>query len=184
MLYLTTYFDFGKLLVAIGLMYNCIIMEILEKLFGSQSRVKMMRLFLFNPEQAYGVDDIVLRAKVIAKEVKEQIAVFEKIGLVKSRQLTQEISKKKGKKIVIKKLRVQGWFLDDSFLYMVALKNLLITVSMKTHEDIAKHFGPVGKIRALIVSGIFIQDWESRVDLLIVADNLKPASLERAVKSL
>ncbi len=159
-------------------------MEILEKLFGSQSRVKMMRLFLFNPEQAYGVDDIVLRAKVIAKEVKEQIAVFEKIGLVKSRQLTQEISKKKGKKIVIKKLRVQGWFLDDSFLYMVALKNLLITVSMKTHEDIAKHFGPVGKIRALIVSGIFIQDWESRVDLLIVADNLKPASLERAVKSL
>ena len=165
-------------------MYTGQTMEILEKLFGTQARVKMLRLFLFNPEQAYGADDIVSRAKVTSRECKEQIALFEKIGLIKRKQITQEISKKKGKKIVVKKLRVKGWFLDVDFPYLVALKNLLITVSMKTHEDIAKHFGPVGKIRAVIVSGIFIQDWESRVDLLIVADNLKPASLERAVKSL
>ncbi|TAK56889.1 hypothetical protein EPO17_03435 [Patescibacteria group bacterium] len=159
-------------------------MEILEKLFGTEARVKMLRLFLFNPEHAYGAEDIMNRAKVTGKEVKDQLAVFQKIGLIKSKQVTQEVAKKKGKKIVIKKRRVQGWFLDDSFPYLLALKNLLITVSMKTHEDIAKHFGPVGKIRAVIVSGIFIQDWESRVDLLIVADNLKPAALERAVKSL
>jgi hypothetical protein len=159
-------------------------MEILEKLFGTEARVKLLRLFLFNPENAYATDDIVLRAKVTPRDAKEQIAVFEKIGLVKRKQVTQEVPKKKGKKIIIKKVRAQGYFLDDSFPYLVALKNLLITVSMKTHEDIAKHFGSVGKIRAVIVSGIFIQDWESRVDLLIVADNLKPALLDRAVKSL
>ncbi len=159
-------------------------MEILEKLFGTEARVKILRLFLFNTEQAFGAEDIASRAKVTPKEFKEHIAVFEKIGLVKRKQVTQEVSKKKGKKISIKKLRVTGWYLDASFPYLLALKNLLITVSMKTHEDIAKHFGPVGKIRAVIVSGIFIQDWESRVDLLIVADNLKPASLEKSIKSL
>ncbi len=165
-------------------MYTGGTMEILEKLFGTEARVKMLRLFLFNPEQAFGVEDVIARAKITAKECKEQLVVFQKIGLIKSKQVTQEISKKKGKKIFIKKVRVTGWFLDNSFPYLVALKNLLITVSMKTHDDIAKHFGAVGKIRAVIVAGIFIQDWESRVDLLIVADNLKPATLERAVKTL
>jgi hypothetical protein len=36
----------------------------------------------------------------------------------------------------------------------------------------------------VIVSGVFIQDSDSRVDLLVVGDNLKSSAIERVVRTM
>ena len=58
-------------------------MEILEKLFGSMAKVKVMRLFLFNPEQVFQTSDVVYKAKVNSASARRELGVLEKMHLVK-----------------------------------------------------------------------------------------------------
>jgi hypothetical protein len=159
-------------------------MEILAKLFGSSARVKIMRLFLFGDNTPFDSADISERAKVTTSEVKREMANLEKIGLVKRRVYYKDLTKKKNGKVLSYKLKVKGWILDTNFPYLLALKNLLITVSLHSHEDLLKRFSNCGKIKAMIVSGVFIQDWESRIDILIVGDSLKMPMIEKNLKTL
>jgi len=159
-------------------------MEILAKLLGSEAKVKIIRLFLFNINTPYDIADICERAKVTKVEAKREITTLERIGLVKKRAFTKDEVTSHSKKTIIKKVRTHGWVLDDKFPYLMALRNLLITVSLHKHEDLPYRFAHAGRVKLLVVSGVFIQDWESRVDLLIVGDNLKKTSIDNAVKTL
>jgi hypothetical protein len=42
----------------------------------------------------------------------------------------------------------------------------------------------VGRIKLFIASGIFIQEWDTRVDLLVVGDDLNLSRLDVVMKSL
>lgn len=159
-------------------------MDILEKLFGTTAKVKIMRLFLFNPEYVFTVDEIIARGKMSSKEVKAELPNLLKVGLIKKKPFTRDVQIVKKKKITIKRVKGNGYMLDAKFPYLNALKTLLISVSLHSHDDIAKRFTKVGKIKALIVAGVFIQDWESRVDLVIVGDELDEERIHGIVKIL
>lgn len=79
-------------------------MEILERLFGSDTRIKTMRMFLFNSESVFTMDEVVERTKSNIKEIRKEMANLINAGLIKKRTVTREISKKKGKKIITKKV--------------------------------------------------------------------------------
>jgi hypothetical protein len=51
-------------------------------------------------------------------------------------------------------------------------------------DEIANKFKHVGSIKLLVISGIFTQDKETRVDLLIVGDNLRKSSIESALHAV
>ncbi len=163
-------------------------MEIVSKLFGSAAKVKIMRLFLFNPGISYDLKEIAERAKIKERETNNELDTLEKMGLIKSRRYVREIITEKGRgkkrKKHIKKIKIIGYMLDEVFPYMVALKNLLVNVTLPSHQEISKRFSDVGRIKILIVSGLFIQDWDSRVDLLIVGDAIKQGKLENVIKNL
>lgn len=159
-------------------------MDILEKLFGTAAKVKIMRLFLFNPEYIFSLEEIVERGKMTSKEVKNELPNLIKVGLIRKKPFVRDVSVAKKKKVVVKRIKGIGYTLDAKFPYLNALKTLLISVSLHSHDDIARRFSKVGKIKALIVAGVFIQDWESRVDLLIVGDELDESKIQNIVKIL
>ena len=159
-------------------------MEILEKLFGTPEKVKIMRLFLFNSEQPFDIDDVVEKTKSIAKDVRREISGLEKMGLIKKRIFFKDIKKEIGKKNENVKKKTSGWILDRVFPYLVELQGLLINAQLIRHGDILKRLSNIGKLKVVIVSGVFIQDLDSRVDILIVGDNLKRFALENAVKTI
>lgn len=155
-------------------------MQILAKLFGSQARVKILRLFLMNPVTGFETKDVLERSKVKQPHVRKEISFLESIGLIKKRPFTKE-TEKSGK--IVKK-KVQGYFLDASFPYLDSLRTLLLETEFVHKSEIASRFKPAGKIKLLVIAGIFIQDEESRVDLMIVGDNLKRNVLENAIRML
>lgn len=159
-------------------------MEILGKLFGSSEKVKIMRLFLFSPEQAFDLADIALKTKSDIKDVRHEISELTKLSLVKSRIFFKDISKPNGKKGEIIKKKTSGWILNRSFPYLAELQNILINAQLIRHGEILKRLSNVGKLKAVIVAGVFIQDGDSRVDMLIVGDNLKKNVVENAVKMI
>lgn len=157
-------------------------MEILAKLFGSSTKIKLMRFFLFNQDSVYTMSDIIVRMRSPQKEVRKEIIGLINVGLVKKKITSKEVTIKRGKKSHVKKVQEEGYTLDTKFPYLQALKNLLITVSLSADDSLVKKFSGVGRLKLFIVSGVFIQEWDTRVDLLIVGDDLNFNRIDSVIK--
>jgi hypothetical protein len=140
----------------------------LEKLFGTSARVKLLRLFLFNPRQSFLLQDIATRSRVDEKEVKKELALFLSIGLIEAKR--RESSKIR-------------YGLHGQFEYTAALQNLLLNAPRRS-GDIVKRLRDVGTLRVVILSGIFVGEWEERLDILIVADKVQARKLRDRIKGL
>ena len=77
-----------------------------------------------------------------------------------------------------------GYVLNAKFPYLDPLKNLLTITSLSADESLAKRFAGVGKVKLVAVAGVFIQNWDSRVDLLIVGEELNLVKIENIIKGI
>jgi len=159
-------------------------MEILAKLFGSTTKVKLMRYFLFNQDSVSSMAEIVLRVRSPQKDVRKEINILMGVGLLKKKHLVKDLIVKKGKRTSSKKVQEEGYSLDQKFPYLQAMKNLLITVSLHADDSLVRKFSTAGRIKLFIVSGVFIQEWDTRVDLLIVGDDLNFNKIELIIKAI
>jgi len=157
-------------------------MDTLTAIFGSVVKVKIMRLFLFNETVAFSVKEIVDRTKSPLNLVKKELSILEKAEILKTKKISKDIQVTKGKKVIVKKFEGQGYFLNSKYPYLDPLKNLLTITSLRVDESLAKRFTNAGKIKLFIVAGVFTQNWDSRVDLLVVGDDLNLAKIESVIK--
>lgn len=155
--------------------------NILEKLFGSSARVKIMKLFLFNDDRNFDKTDIVKRAKVTATEATKEIKLLCDIRLLNKRQITKISKTKTGR---TSKQKVQAYYLNPNFGLLKELRNLVINNEPLQHNDIAKRIGKAGKVKLIIISGVFIQNDDSRVDLLVVGDQIKDRTLKNIIATM
>ena len=159
-------------------------MDILSKLFGSAAKVKLMRLFLFNSETAYTIKEVANRAKISTREAEKELALLLSFGVIRIKPVRREINVKRRKKIVVKKIEEKGYILNQKFPYLTALKSLLTSASVHADDSLAHKFAKVGKLKLFVATGVFLQRWDSRVDLLIVADEMSQIRLEKAIAHL
>ncbi len=148
---------------------NPTLMETLSKLFGSETKVKIMRLFLFNAETVFDAADIAERAKADISKVRREITNIEKTGLIKRR---------------VSKSGQKGFVLNSQFHYLTQLQNFLINAEPLDPKEIVSKISKLGVVKLILTAGVFIQEPESRVDILIVADHIKKAALENTIKTL
>ncbi|MEN9614239.1 MAG: hypothetical protein RLZZ347_546 [Candidatus Parcubacteria bacterium] len=154
--------------------------DILGQLFGTPIRVKLLRLFIFNPERVYHFDELASRVKASASKIKPELAVLERAGVIKTTQMLVEVSGKKTEK----KKKVSGYVLSERCAHLQALRNLLLAITPFTSEEIAKRISKTGKIKLTVLSGVFIQQYDARIDLLVVGDKIKMPVLERLIKTI
>jgi hypothetical protein len=159
-------------------------MEILDKLFGSGAKVKIMRMYLFNPNSTFDVGEISSMIHLSPSVVRKELGVLEKINFVRKRSYIKQLKRKRGKKTAILKKRAQGWGLDLKFPYIPLLQNFLINTNMIRHKDILRKLNVCGKLKLVIIAGVFIHDEDSRVDMLIVGDQLKRKQIENVVTAI
>ncbi len=139
-------------------------MEILGKIFGSPARVKIMRLFLLNPQKWFSKKDIVKRSRINSGITGREIKLLHSIFFIK-RHATL-------------------WSFNPSFKYGTELDRLLISSDTLDKRTIAEGFKKVGRVKLLLLSGIFIKHKDSAVDLLIVGDKMKKSKIEEEIKKL
>lgn len=157
-------------------------MEILSKLFGGEAKVKIMRLFLFNPDTIFEIGAIAERVKEDPARVRKEILGLEKISLVKKR-IVGKAEVKNGRKTETR-VTSYGYYLNQNFSYLSPLQNFLINAKPLQPKEIVKKISQLGAIKLLVISGVFVQDYESRVDLLVVGDTIKKTHLENLMKTL
>lgn len=159
-------------------------MDTLSALFGTVAKVKILRLFLFNESIPFLVREIVERTKCPGTAVKKELNILAKAQILKKRDIIKEFQITKGKKTIIKKVHGIGYVLNPKFPYLGPLKNLLAITSLQADESLARRFTNAGRIKLFIASGVFVQNWDSRVDLLIVGDELNLTKIESVIKSI
>lgn len=139
-------------------------MEILGKLLGTPARVKIMRLFLLNKDKSFTSKDIAKRSRVAVAAIRREINLLSSVDFIRK--------------------RTAGWYFNPTFKYVKEFENLLVSADTLDDKTIADTFKKVGKIKLLVVSGVFIKNKDSRVDLLIVGDKLKRGRVEEGVRKL
>ncbi len=152
-------------------------MEILAKLFGGQARVRIMRLFILNNDSNFEIEDIISRSRVTRANVRKEINILSLMGFIKQKTITRAGYRGNKKKVNV-------WYLNKSFQHLNSLRDILVDPNLLIQEDIVQRFKQAGKIKLMIVSGVFIGEEKSRADILIVGDRLKKNILQQIVKSL
>jgi hypothetical protein len=156
-------------------------MEALEKLFGSAARVKILKFFLFNTGEVFDKDTIVSRTKVSARIVQKELNLLEKIDLIRKKQIVKTTVLRNGK---TKKSKVRGYETMTDFKLFSPLQNLLVMNSPMSSASLVGRLTKHGKIKLVIAAGVFIQNPDSRVDLLIVGDDIKESPLKNTISVL
>jgi predicted transcriptional regulator len=147
-------------------------MDILDTLFGSGAKVKIMKLFVLNPDKVFESRDISKRSKVSSGTVRSVLSNLKKAGLIKQKTIT------KGKR------KIRGWHLNEAFPYFHQLKSLISTDRPFTRNSLIQRFRPAGRVKLIITSGAFLDISDSRVDLLVVGDSLKPGRIDTIIKKI
>lgn len=140
-------------------------MEILSKILGSSARVKIMRLFLLNRGKTFSVKDVAKRSRVNPLLVRRELKLLSSINFIKKH---------------IKK----NWSFNSLFKYGEEFENLLLSSDTLSKQAILDNFKKVGRVKLLIISGIFIKNHDSRVDLLIVGNKMKRSKIEEGIHKI
>lgn len=155
-------------------------MEILDKIFGSAAKVRMMRLFILNPDKQFSVEEIVSRTMTRGKEVRAELALLEKIDLIRRRTVSRKENPES-----LRSKKTQVWGLNSKFIYFDELKSFLVNANLIKNSELIKRMGRVGKIKLIVLAGVFLNQLEeNRLDLLVVGDEIRRTSFENIVRSL
>lgn len=141
--------------------------DTLIKLFGSAARVKLLRLFLFNPRLSVTLATAATRARVKPADAKKEVALFVRLGLL------DRHARERGAR----------YQLSHTSPYVPALQNLLLNAPARAHE-MHERLRSVGTLKLVVVSGIFAGEWDASLDLLVVGDRIKPNALQNKIRML
>ncbi|MDZ4226340.1 MAG: hypothetical protein U1C66_02530 [Patescibacteria group bacterium] len=141
--------------------------DTLTKLFGSAARVKLLRLFLFNPRQSVTTKDAATRARVRSKDARKELGLLVRLNLL------ERHSRRSGAR----------YTLSSNSPYVLALQNLLLNTPARG-EEMYGRLRSAGALKFIVVSGIFIGEWDSSIDLLVVGDRMRESNLREKVRLL
>jgi hypothetical protein len=139
-------------------------MQTITHIFGGEAKVKIMRLFIFNPAQIFSPREVAIRAKERPIVVRREIRNLSKAGLLRKRG--------------------RGYILNGSYPYLSAIENFLIDATPITPKEIVNRLAKVGNIKLILIAGVFLHDKDSRADILVVGDNLKQGRLSTTMSRI
>jgi hypothetical protein len=142
--------------------------EVLENLFGSKEKMRLIRFFLLNPEQEYRAEEITKRNMLNPKKTKKELDNLKGIHFIFKR---------------IKKGKV-SYVLNQNFLFYPELKNLVSKANIYPQSDSLNKIKNIGNIKLAVISGAFINYHKSKADMILVGDGISRARLRNVMNSL
>jgi len=142
--------------------------EILESLFGSRAKTRILRFFLLNPEKEYRTSEVAKKNMLTTQVTKKELNELKKIKFV-----SEHIRK-----------GIKYFTLDQNFHFYFELKNLFAkSTSSPQCRSLAK-IKNIGDVKLALISGIFLNYPKSKVDMVLVANNVSRGKLKNVMSSL
>ncbi len=124
----------------------------LKRLFTSNTRIKILTLFLLNPDEEYFIRELTRKLDEQINSVRRELDNLKKAGLLKSKI----------------KNRKKYYVVNKNFVVFQDLRNIIVK-AMSGRDDLVKKVTKLGDVDFLALLGVFV-DKASPVDLLIVGN--------------
>lgn len=123
-----------------------------------------MRLFLLNRGKNFTTKDVIKRSRVTPDLARREIRLLSSVDFIKKHK--------------------DVWSYSASFKYGGEFEDLLLSGDAVSHEAITDNFRKAGRVKLIIVSGVFIKNHDSRVDLLVVGDKMRRNKIEEGIRKM
>lgn len=142
--------------------------EILDILFGSRTKARLLRFFLQNHEREYSVSEISKKNLVNRSQARKEINVLKSIGFLQERI-------RKG---------VKFYFLNQNFPFYPELRSLIIKSNIYPQCRSLGKIKNIGDVKLALISGVFLNYHRSKADILVVANHVSRSKLGNLIKNL
>ncbi|MEK7203272.1 MAG: hypothetical protein AAB653_03075 [Patescibacteria group bacterium] len=137
----------------------------LDKLFGSKTRVKLLKLFLLHPLNKFYIRQLSRDLKLQLNSTRRELDNLESFGILFSTVGNeQEGDNKNGNNGQEKKY----YRANPEFVLFDEIKALIVKAQVLYEKDFVVKLQSIGKVKLLVLSGLFVNNINSAIDLLLV----------------
>lgn len=133
----------------------------IDQLFGSKTRVKLLHLFYSNPNRSFYVREITRKINEQINSVRRELSNLLSIGIIKSDSNNNKLY----------------YEVNQKFKHYDAMRSIFggdkVTVSAKaaqTGTDLSQRFRETGAIKGVYLTGTFTREDSIKVDIVVVGD--------------
>lgn len=141
---------------------------IFDALFGSKTRARLIRFFLLNPGAEFTATEVSEKTMVSRKEAVHELPRLAKMKFVFERL-------RKGHKYYI---------VNEDFPFYTELRSLVSKLNIHAQSQVFRKLKTVGEVKLILISGLFLNYAKSKVDMILVVNNVNRAKLKHAVAHL
>ncbi len=153
----------------------------LSSLFGSNARVKILKQFLFNPDGSFYIRQLARDLDLQVNSVRRELENLEEFGLLKSEtgngDSTGDVPEKAAKQ------EKKYYRVNKSFALYEDIKALVAKSQILYKDDLVKNIIALGNVKFLLLTGVFVNKFNSPIDLLIVG-RVNKDKLTEAIKEI
>lgn len=134
----------------------------LEHLFGSKTRVRLLRLFLHHPEEAFFVRELARKTHFQMNAVRRELLNLTKFGCLAESKAPASAEEKgpSGQR--------RYYRLNTDFVLYPELRALLLKSQMLLEQNFVKRVQDMGQVKYLALTGRFVDDASLPTDLLVI----------------
>lgn len=146
----------------------------IDSLFGSKTRVKLLHLFLNNPEKSFYVREITRMIDEQINSVRRELANMVSVGIVQQDAIDNKLY----------------YSINEDYPYIKPLaaifsdKNTEGSMSAASSVSWKDSLGRMRGLRLAIISGKLVVGSSSAVDLLLVGDDMSAVTIKNLVKKI
>ncbi len=143
----------------------------LEHLFGSKTRSKLLTLFLRQPEQAFFVRELTRLIDTQINAVRRELENLVELGLVNEAEVVEEGAKRPG-------LKRKYYKMNEAFPLLVEIRTLVMKAHVLMERRLDREIAGLGDIHYVALMGSFLGHQGSPVDLFIIGTVNQEATRE------
>lgn len=152
----------------------------LEKLFTSKTRVKLLQLFVLNPTKRFTQAEIASNLKLKPAALKNELENLQKFGLIgvaaHAADSTSAADDRESR-------RASQFMSNTDFTLFDELRALIIKSQFLNQQSLIERISRLGRVKLLLLTGVFVNNPLSPIDLLVVG-RINKAQLIKQIREL
>lgn len=125
----------------------------LKRLFTSNTRIKLLTLFLLKPDEEFFIRELTRKLAEQINSIRRELDNLKRVGFLKTKT----------------KNRKKYYYTNKDFMFFEELKSMFVK-ALSSNDNISEEVTKMGDIRLLVLSGLFVQQPTKTVDMLIVGN--------------
>jgi hypothetical protein len=152
----------------------------LERLFGSQTRVKILKLFLLHPDHTYYIRQVARDLELQVNSARRELDNLEKFGILGSgsapkqvgeaEKIESEKEEKEEKPKPKKSQEKKYYYVNKNFVLYEEMRALLVKSQVLYREDFIESLKQLPGVQLIVLTGLFVNKPDGMIDLFLVGD--------------